>query len=74
MVVLGLRGCTQAFVESGGFSLVAVNGLLVAAAASLVGEHRLQGARASAVAALGLSSCGLKALECAGFSSCGARA
>ena len=59
-------------VESGSFSLVAVNRLLVAAAVSLVGEHRLQGARASAVAVLGLSSCGLKALECAGFSSCGA--
>ena len=36
-------------VESGGFSLVAVNGLLVAAAASLVGEHRLQGAFMSRV-------------------------
>ena len=58
--------------ESGGFSLVEVNGLLVAAAASLAGEHRLQGAQASVVAALGLSSCGSRALECAGFSSCGA--
>ena len=61
-------------VESGGYSLVVVNGLLLAAAASLVGGHRLQGARAFVVAALGLSSCGPRALGCAGFSSSGAPA
>ena len=47
-------------VASRGPSLAAVLGLLVAAA-SLVAEHRLQGARASVAAAPGLSSCGAQA-------------
>ena len=49
--VLGLRCCV-------GFCLVAVHGLLLAAA-SLVAEHGLSGARASVLAALGLQSTGL---------------
>ena len=46
--------------ESGGYSLVAVCRLLIVMA-SLVGEHGLQGMRASAVAAHRLSSCGTQA-------------
>ena len=55
---------------SGGCSLVAVPGLLIAVA-SLAAEHRLQGPQASVIAAYGLSSCeswGLKHR----LSSCGA--
>ena len=48
------------------------HGLLIVLA-SLVLEHRLQGARASVVKACGLSSCGSQALEHR-LSSCGARA
>ena len=43
-------------VASRGCSLVVVHGLHIVVA-SLVVEHRLQGVRASVVAALGLSSC-----------------
>ena len=60
-------------VESGSFSLVAVNGLLVAAAASLVGEHRLQGVPASVAVGHGFISCGSQALEHR-LSRCGPRA
>ena len=48
-------------VVSGGYSLVVLHGLLIAVA-SLVAEHRLQGAWASVVVR-GLSSCGSQALE-----------
>ena len=44
--------------ESGGYSLVAVCGLLTVVASRVV-EHRLWGLRASVVAAPGLSSTGL---------------
>ena len=47
---------------SGGHSLAVGSGLLIAVA-SLVGEHSLQGALASEVAAHGLSSCSSQALE-----------
>ena len=47
---------------SRGYSLVGVHGLLIVVA-SLVVEHRLQGTRASVVAARGLSSCGSQALS-----------
>ena len=50
---LGLRCCTQA-VSSCGVRRIPV-------AASVVVEHRLQGAWASVVAACGLSSCGVPA-------------
>ena len=46
--------------ESGGYSLVAVLGLLIVVA-SLVAEHGLSDTRASIVAAPGLSSCGARA-------------
>ena len=42
--------------------LSVVRGLLIVVGSHVV-EHRLQGARASAVAAHGLSSCGSQALE-----------
>ena len=56
--MLGLRGCLgfSLFVLSGGSSLVVVQRLLTAEA-SLVSDHRLQGARASAVAVRRLCSC-----------------
>ena len=47
--------------------------LWVQGAASLVSEHRLSGAQASGVAAVGLSSCGSRAVE-RRLSSCGALA
>lgn len=47
-------------VESGGYSLAAVLGFLLAAV-SLVAEHGLCGTQASAVVALGLSRCGWRA-------------
>ena len=43
-----------------GLSLAVASGLLTAVA-SLFGEHKLQGAQASVVSALGLSSCGSRA-------------
>ena len=46
--------------HGGGYSLVAVCGLLIVVA-SLVAEHRLLGTRASTAAAHGLSSCGAHA-------------
>ena len=49
-------------VASGGYSLAAVRGLLIATA-SLVAEHRLCGTRASITEAPELSSCGSQALE-----------
>ena len=55
---------------TGGSSLVVVLRLLIAVA-SLVAEHRLQGAWASVLAARGLRSCGSPALE-HWLSSCGA--
>ena len=58
-------------VVSGGYSLVVLHGLLIAVA-SLVAEHRLQGAWASVVVR-GLSSCGSQALEHR-LCSCGAQA
>ena len=48
---------TSLVVESGGYSLTAVHGLLIAVA-SLSGERKLQGAWASEVAAPGLQSTG----------------
>ena len=59
-------------VASGSSPLAAVHGLLIVVA-SLVSEHRLSGAQASVVAALGLSGCGSRALE-RRLNSCGARA
>ena len=58
LAVLGLRHCSWASSSfgSGGCSLVRALGLLVAVV-SLVAEHRLRGAKASVVVALGLSSC-----------------
>jgi len=55
LAVLGLCGCTgfSLVVADGTSSLVEVRGLLIAVA-SLVAEHRLQGERASVVAAPGL--------------------
>ena len=50
------------FVVSGGYSPVAVHGLLIAMA-SLVVEHRLYGSQASVAEAHGLRSCGSWALE-----------
>ena len=47
---------------SGSYSLVAVHGLFIAVA-SLVVEHRLSGAWASGVVALGLRSCSSPAVE-----------
>jgi len=63
MTVLGLRRCVgfSLFVVSGGYSPVAVHGLLIAMA-SLV-EHRLCGSQASVAEAHGLRSCGSRALE-----------
>lgn len=66
-----LHGLSLAVV-SGDYSLVAVCGLLVAAA-SLVVECRLSGARASVAAAPGLGSCGSWAPEHR-LGSCGAQA
>ena len=60
-----LSSCSVwASVESGGYSLVAVCGLLVLMA-SLVAEHRLQGRQTSVLPALWLSSCdtGLAVLQ-----------
>ena len=56
-------------VESGGYSLVAAGGLLIATA-SLVKEHRLSGARVAVAVARGLSSCDSQAPEHV-FSCCG---
>ena len=72
--MLGLCCCTWAFSSCGerGLLFIAVCGLLIAVA-SLVVEHGLKGARASAVVACGLSSRGSRAPECR-LSSCGARA
>ena len=57
LVVLGLCCCTQAFSSWGEWRLLfaAVQGLLIAAA-SLVAEHRLLGARASGVWRTGLAA------------------
>ena len=57
--VLGLCCCTgfSLVAVNGGYSLVAVPGLLITLA-SLVEEHGLQGAQASAVVAPGLQSTG----------------
>ena len=63
--VLSRHCCGQAFPgcgKWGGYSLVAVCGLLIAEA-SLVVAHGLQGARALVVVARGLHSCGSQALE-----------
>ena len=64
MTVLSLRCCVgfSLFVVSGGYSPVAVHGLLIAMA-SLVVEHRLYGSQASVAEAHGLRSCGSWALE-----------
>ena len=61
---LGLRFCVGFSLASagGGYSLVALLGLLIVVA-SLVAEHGLWCPLASAVAACGLSSCGFRALE-----------
>ena len=59
-------------VESGGYSLIAVCGLLTALA-SLAVDLGLQGTRASVLAARGLSSCGLQALKHK-LNSCGTQA
>ena len=68
MATLGLHRCTWALVAaSGGYSLVAVHGLLILAA-FLVRSRALG---FSGVAWRGLRSCGLWALEL-GLSSCGA--
>ena len=63
--VLGLRCCAgfSLVAESGHCSLVAVHGLLIPVAASLVAEHRPQDTRAVVVAARGLGSCSSRALE-----------
>ena len=63
IVAMGLLCCMRAFSSHGeqGLLLAAVPWLLIAVA-SLVAEHRLQGAQASADAACGLSSseaCGI---------------
>ena len=61
--MLGLR-CYRGFslvAAIGAYSLAAAHRLLLAVA-SLVGEHQLEGMRASAVTALGLSSYGSQAL------------
>ena len=62
--MLSLRCCTGLFssYSEWGCSLAAVLGLFIAVA-SLVGEHRLSGAWASAVVALGLGSYSSRALE-----------
>ena len=64
MAVPGLHCCAgiSLVVESGGYSLVAVRGLLTVEA-SLVVEHRLWGTGTSVVVARGLSSCGSQGLE-----------
>ena len=59
-------------VESGGYSLTAMCGLLTALA-SLAVDLGLQGTRASVVATRGLSSCGLQALRHR-LNSCGTQA
>ena len=59
-------------VESGGYSLTAVCGLLTWLA-SLAVDLSLQGTRASVVAARGLRSCGLQALKHR-LNSCGTQA
>ena len=51
-----MRGLSP-LVASGGHSLGSMHWLLIAVA-SLVVEHRLEGSRASVVAACGLSICG----------------
>ena len=61
---LGLSccACVSPVAGSGGYSRVAVRGLLVAEA-SLVVEHRLQGVQASAAEACALRNCGSQAVE-----------
>ena len=49
-------------VANGGYSLIAVHGLLITVA-SLVAEHGLKGSQASIAAACGLSSCDSQVLE-----------
>ena len=69
--MVGLH-CCRGFslaMESGGYSLVAAGGLLIATA-SLVKEHRLSGARVAVAVARGLSSCDTQAPEHV-FSCCG---
>ena len=63
MAVLGLRCCRGFSLVAGSrvYSLAAVCGLLSAVAS--LAKHRLQGTRASVVAAHGLSRCGSQALE-----------
>ena len=58
LAVLSLSCCMgfSLVVANGGCSLVAVCGLLIVVT-SLVGKHRLLGAQASVVVALGLNSC-----------------
>ena len=72
LAVLSFHGCigSSLVAASRGYSLVAVRGLLIAAA-SLVAEHRLWGTRASAAEAPGLCSCSSQALEHR-LNSCGA--
>ena len=65
-----IAACALSLVASRGYSLVRVFRPLTAVA-SLVAEHRLQGAWASVLAARGLRSCGSPALE-RWLSSCGA--
>ena len=57
--MLGLHCCAGFSIvgEGGGYSLVAVHGLLTVVT-SLVAEHGLQALQAPTVAARGLSSCG----------------
>ena len=58
MAVLGVHCFTRAFSSCGKWGLLfVVAGRLLTAVASLVGEHRLQSVRASAVAAHGPRSC-----------------
>ena len=74
MAELGLHCCASLSLvaESGGCSLVAMRGLLIAVA-FLVAEHGLWDSQASAAAAHELSGCGSRALEHS-FNSRGARA
>ena len=60
----GLHCCSgfPLVAASGGYSLVAVHGLLIVMA-SLVVQHGLWGTQASVVVACGLMSCSSRALE-----------
>ena len=74
LTVLGLHCCSglSLAAASGGYTLVAVRGLLIASA-SLAVEHTLQGTLSSLVVACGLSSCSSRAPEHR-LNSCGTQA